>query len=303
MESSFEGIKEIYNGLIENDYDISSLMSWKIGGKVRCIVFPEEESQIINLINYINNNNIPYYIIGKGSNILFGNSYYNGLIIYLGKKFNSYKLQELPDGSLITCSSGISLAELGKIAKDNLLTGFEFLSFIPGSIGGAIITNAEAHKQSIGANIISVKVFENGIIKKYTNEMCEFNYRTSIFENIHNLVILSVELMLNKSSLKEITNKMQMAKEYRLNKQPKKPSAGSVFKNPNQTAAGKIIDDIGLKGLQKGDARISEIHGNFILNENKATSEDVIYLINTIRDRVKQIYDLDLKLEIKLFNL
>ncbi len=303
MDNSFQEIKEIYNGLIEYDYDISNLMTWKIGGKVRCIVFPEDESQILKLIKYVEKNNISYYIIGKDSNILFGNSYYNGLIIYLGKKFNSFKVLEKQDGYLITCSSGISLAELGKIAKDKVLTGLEFLSFIPGSLGGAIITNAEAHKQSIGDSILNVKVIENGMIKVYPKAICEFNYRSSIFENIQDLVILSVDLFLEKGSLDEILNKMVIAKEYRLKKQPKKPSAGSVFKNPDHVAAGKLVEDLGLKGLFKGDARISKIHGNFIINENHATSEDVLYLINIIKDKVNEIYDIYLKLEIKLFNI
>ncbi len=303
MATNFLNIEKIYNGLIEYDYDISELTTWKIGGKVKCIVFPQYESQIVVLIDYLKRMNIPYYIIGKGSNILFGNNDYNGLIIYLGKKFDTYEITKDIDGSIINCLSGMSLMKIGKIAKEKSLTGFEYLSLIPGSLGGAIITNAEAHKKAISDLIISVKVLENGMIKDYTNEMCMFKYRTSIFEGNKDLVVLSAILALENGNKEEIINKMLIAKDYRIKKQPKKPSAGSVFKNPNLAPAGKLIDDLGLKGVYKGDAKISNIHGNFIINEDNAKSEDVLYLIKIIRDKVEEKYKISLDLEIKMFNI
>jgi len=303
LATNFLNIEKIYNGLIEYDYDISELTTWKIGGKVKCIVFPQYESQIVVLIDYLKRMNIPYYIIGKGSNILFGNNDYNGLIIYLGKKFDTYEITKDIDGSIINCLSGMSLMKIGKIAKEKSLTGFEYLSLIPGSLGGAIITNAEAHKKAISDLIISVKVLENGMIKDYTNEMCMFKYRTSIFEGNKDLVVLSAILALENGNKEEIINKMLIAKDYRIKKQPKKPSAGSVFKNPNLAPAGKLIDDLGLKGVYKGDAKISNIHGNFIINEDNAKSEDVLYLIKIIRDKVEEKYKISLDLEIKMFNI
>jgi len=301
--SEIKELEKIDSGLIKYDYDISGLTTWKIGGKVKGIVFPEYESQVFNVVKFVKENNIPFYIIGKGSNILFGNKYFEGLIIYLGKKFNSYELLKEVKTCTLNCSSGISLMNLGKIAKNNSLTGFEYLSFIPGTLGGAIITNAEAHKKSISELIISVKVIENGTIKIYTNEMCKFGYRTSIFENTKKLIILSAKLILDNGLEAEIAKKINLAKDFRINKQPKKPSAGSVFKNPEIDSAGKIIDDLGLKGISKGDAKISNIHGNFIINVNQAHSDDILYLINLIQEKVKEKYDITLDLEIKLFNI
>ncbi|KAF0091437.1 MAG: UDP-N-acetylmuramate dehydrogenase [Fusobacteria bacterium] len=303
MDNKLFNITKVYKGEIAFNYDIKKLMSWKIGGLVECIAFPKSEQEIIELKEYVEKHEIPYYIIGKGSNILFGNQIFQGLIIYLGKNYTSYNIEEVTGGFKITCSSGLTLAKLGNIAKEEMLSGCEYLSYIPGSIGGAILTNAEAHKQAIGNITTKVKVLDNNRIVEYTKEMCDFKYRSSIFENKSNIVILSIEVYLIKTSKEEISLKMKEAKDYRLSKQPNKPSAGSVFKNHSLGPAGKLIEDAGLKGLKVGDAKISELHGNFITNENMATSEDVIYLIETIRQKIKDKFDIDIELEIKLFNL
>ena len=303
MDNKLFNITDIYKGEIAFNYDIKKLMSWKIGGLVKCIAFPKNEQEIICLKQYVEKYEIPYYIIGKGSNILFGSQTYQGLVIYLGKNYISYTIEEVTGGTKLICSSGLTLAKLGNIAKGEMLSGCEYLSYIPGSIGGAILTNAEAHKQAIGDITTKVKVIENNHIVEYTKEMCEFKYRSSIFEHKNNIVILSIEMFLTKGAKESISSKMKNAKDYRLSKQPNKPSAGSVFKNPNIGPAGKLIDELGLKGIEAGDAKISELHGNFITNENMANSEDVIYLINTIRQKIKDKYDIDIELEIKLFNM
>jgi UDP-N-acetylmuramate dehydrogenase len=303
LNNKLINITDVYKGELAFNYDIKKLMSWKIGGLVECIAFPRNEEEIVILLEYSKKYDIPYYVIGRGSNILFGSQDFQGLVIYLGKNYVSYTLEKVETGYKLVCSSGITLARLGKIAKEKSLTGFEYLSYIPGSIGGAVITNAEAHKQAIGDIVTKIKVLEDSKIIEYTKEMCEFKYRTSIFENKENIVIVSVELLLTENSQDEILVKMKEAKDYRLNRQPNKPSAGSVFKNPDIAPAGKIIEEIGLKGLKAGDAKISELHGNFIVNENKATSDDVIYLIRTIKHMIKEKYDIDIELEIKLFNI
>ncbi len=303
MENKLLNITDVYKGEVAFDFDIKKLMSWKIGGIVKCIAFPKNESEIIDLRDYAERFSIPYYIIGKGSNILFGSQTFHGLVIYLGKNYISYTIEETEGGYKLICSSGLSLAKLGQIAKEESLTGCEYLSYIPGSIGGAILTNAEAHKQTIGDITKKVKVLEDKKIVEYTKEMCKFQYRSSIFENKSNIVILSIEIFLIKDSEKNILSKMKEAKDYRISRQPNKPSAGSVFKNPSIGPAGKIIEEAGLKGFEVGDAKISEVHGNFIINENKASSDDVIYLIKKIRQKIKDKYDIDIELEINLFNM
>lgn len=303
MNNKLFNITDVYKGEIAFNHDIKKLMSWKIGGMVDCIAFPKNEEEIIILMEYAKYHSIPNYIIGRGSNILFGNKIFHGLVIYLGKNYVSYTIEESNDGSRLICSSGLTLAKLGKIAKDKSLTGFEYLSYIPGSIGGAILTNAEAHKQSIGDITTRVKVIENGEIIEYSKAMCDFKYRSSIFENKSNIIILSVEIQMTKGSKEEILSKMDEAKAYRVSKQPKEPSAGSIFKNPGIGPAGKLIQDAGLKGLESGNAQISELHGNFIVNKKEATSDDIICLIKTIKETIKDKYDVELELEIKLFNL
>ncbi len=303
MSNKLLNITTVYKGEIAFNFDIKKLMSWKIGGIVECIAFPKNEDEIIILMEYAKNHSIPNYIIGRGSNILFGDKIFHGLVIYLGKNYVTYTIEESIDGFRLVCSSGLTLAKLGKIAKENSLIGCEYLSCIPGSIGGAILTNAEAHKQSIGDITTKVKVIEDGKIIEYSKEMCEFKYRSSVFENKCKTIILSVELHMVKGSKNEILSKMEEAKAYRLTKQPKEPSAGSVFKNPVIGPAGKLIQDAGMKGLESGNAKISELHGNFIVNSNEATSDDIINLIKAIKKTINDKYGIDLELEIKLFNM
>lgn len=303
MSNNLLNITNVYKGEIAFNYDIKKLMSWKIGGLVECITFPRNEDEILILMEYAKDNCIPYYVIGRGSNILFGDMFFHGLVIYLGKNYINYTIEESNDGYRLVCSSGLSLGKLGKIAKENSLTGCEYLGCIPGTIGGAILTNAEAHKQSIGDIVTKVKVIENGEILEYFKEMCGFKYRSSIFENKSNIIILSVELQLTKGLMNEILSRIGEAKAFRLSKQPKDPNAGSIFKNPTIGPAGKLIQDAGLKGLESGDAKVSELHGNFIVNRKNATSDDIISLIETVKETIKNKYGVELELEIKLFNL
>lgn len=303
MNSNFSDIGAVFDGEKQFDQELGKLTSWKIGGKVACIAYPENYNQIIALKEYAENNKLPFYIIGKGSNILFGSGYFPGLIIYLGKNFNQYSLEVSAGGARINCNSGLSLSKLGIFAKEASLTGMEYLSFVPGTVGGAVITNAEAHGQSISDNIRKITILRDNKLVEYSKEMCKFSYRSSIFEKMSNFVILSVEFELLHDDIEQISIRMAEARKFRIDKQPKKPSAGSVFKNPGIGPAGKLIQDLGLKGVRRGDAMISDIHGNFITNENKASSEDVLFLIEMIQERIKKEYDIFLDLEIKLFNI
>lgn len=290
-----------YKGELKEDYSIKGLTTWKIGGVCKFVAFPESEEELIVLYKMVEKYNIKHYVIGKASNILFGDKYFHGMVIYLGKNFNSCSIKKMKNKVEIAALSGLTLSKFGKIAADNLLEGFEYLSCIPGTLGGALTTNAEAHKTSIGGLIKEVKVLDNGQIKVIAKKDCGFTYRSSIFEN-SNYIIIKVVLELHHGNIIEIKKKMKEAKSFRMNSQPKKSSAGSVFKNPSINSAGLLIDKLGLKGKKIGEAVISDIHANFILNEDKARSEDILKLIKLIKREVKFNYNIDLELEIKLFN-
>lgn len=292
-------IKEVYKGELKEDFNIASLTSWKIGGICRYIAFPKSKVELIDLFSFITRNGIDYYIIGKGSNILFQDKYFNGIVIYLGKNFNDYTIQQKEDIFEIKALSGLTLNKLGKIARDNCLTGIEYLTYIPGTLGGALITNAEAHKTSIGDLVKEVTVLDNGIVTTLDRNECNFSYRSS---SLGNKIVLEVVLELKKGDVNLIEEKMEEAKRFRIEKQPSKPSAGSVFKNPSIGPAGLLIDELGFKGKKVGGAIISNKHANFILNNDKATSKDVLELIEMIEVGVRNRYNLDLELEIKIFN-
>ena len=301
MEEFEKELYDKYKGELKRDFNIKGLTTWKIGGLCKFVAFPKNEEELLVLCDLINTYNIKHYIIGKASNILFGDKYFSGMVIYLGKNFNEYSLNKVNDKVEITALSGLTLNKFGKIAQENSLTGAEYLTYIPGTLGGALITNAEAHKTSIGELVKSVKVLENGKIKVLTNNDCNFRYRSSIFEN-SNYIIIEVVLELKYGDETEIISKMAEAKSFRISKQPKKPSAGSVFKNPEIGPAGLLIDNLGLKGKKIGDALVSDVHANFILNENNASTTNVLDLIKIIKNEVKDKYKIDLELEIKIFN-
>lgn len=307
MERGMEDFKDLlateYKGELAYDALIGPMLTWKIGGKSSVAAFPSCESELLALLRLAKESGIPSYIIGRGSNILFGDRDFKGLVIYLGRNFKNWSCEPGPGGStLLRAQSGISLSRLGAIARERSLTGLENLTFIPGSLGGALITNAEAHKSSIGSLVRSVRVLDGEELRTLSREDCGFAYRTSVFEQKPELVILEAELMLETGDPAAIEEKTREAGLFR-SSQPKGPSAGSVFKNPPGNPAGMLIDRTGLKGRSHGGAVISDLHANFILNRGNARAEDVLRLIELAREEVHRKYGVNLELEIKLFNV
>ena len=303
LEEFKEKLTSEYKGELALDALIGPLLTWKIGGKSSIVAFPSCESEVISLIRLAKEAGIPRYIIGRGSNILFGDRDFKGLVIYLGRNFKDCRIEPGPDGAtILRAESGITLSRLGSIARERGLTGLENLTFIPGSLGGALITNAEAHKTSIGSLVRTVRVLDGEEVRSLPTEDCGFGYRTSIFEGRPELVILGAELLLAPGDPAAIEEKTREAGLFR-SSQPKGPSAGSVFKNPPGNPAGMLIDRSGLKGRSRGGAVISDVHANFFLNKGSACAEDVLWLIELARNEVAEKYGINLELEIKLFNV
>ena len=284
---------------IEKDISLSTLTTYKTGGIAKLVVYPNNINNLKQMLKLIHKYNIKYFILGKGSNTLFSDKEFNGVIIKLDK-LNNFKIKQTE----IYVESGMILSKLVQASIKNELTGLEFAIGIPGTIGGAIYMNAGAYGNNMSNIVKSVIVLnEKFQIKEIPLEKLKFDYRYSIFQANKNLICVSANIKLEHGNHEEIASKIKENLLKRKNSQPLEyPSAGSVFRNPEGNYAGKIIEELGLKGKNIGGAEISTKHANFIINKNNASSSDILNLIKLVQKEVKDKYKIDLKLEQQLVN-
>lgn len=287
---------------IENIKENESLKihtTYKIGGIAKYFITPKDLNELISLIKYLRENNIKYMILGNGSNTIFSSKTYDGAIINL----SNLNKMEIKDNKIYV-ESGYQLIKLSIDAMNNNLSGLEFASGIPANVGGAVYMNAGAYKSDM-SNLIKEVTFldENLELKTLKNNELDFSYRHSLFQE-KNYIIISTVLNLEKGNKEEIKELMDNRKQRRIDSQPLDyPSAGSVFRNPStEVFAGKLIEDLGLKGYMIGGAKISEKHANFIINYDNATGEDIKKLIEFIKEKVKEKYNIDLIVEQRFVN-
>ncbi|MBW4829565.1 MAG: UDP-N-acetylmuramate dehydrogenase [Clostridiaceae bacterium] len=295
-------IKKIFSdneniGKVLLDEPMKNHTSFKIGGPTDIMVIPGSEKELIEGIKICKDNNINYYIMGNGSNLLASDKGIEGVVIKISEEFGDIVVND----TFIKAESGALLTVVSKKALKNSLTGLEFASGIPGSIGGAITMNAGAYGGEMKDIVTKVRCLDSdGNVVEYSNEEMEFRYRKSRVED-EGLIVLSVEMELEKGDYKAIEEKMRELTEKRTSKQPLHlPSAGSTFKRPEGYFAGKLIDDSGLRGIRYGGAQVSEKHCGFIVNIDNATSEDVRTLIKTVQKIVKDNYGVELETELKI---
>ncbi len=297
-------MKDIYEELasiaeVDRDIPLSKMTTLRIGGIARYVVYPENSLSLEGIIYKLNTEHIPYKVIGKGSNLLCSDDVFEGVIIRLDRYFvDAYYV----DNQLVA-EAGCSIIALSYDAMKNDLSGLEFASGIPGTVGGVTFMNAGAYKSSMADIIDSVSVYHDGKIEWLSNSDCEFSYRTSIFQKHPDWIILAVKMNLTKSNQQDIRELMDSRRERRMNAQPlDKPSAGSVFRNPENVPAWKLIEGVGYRGKRIGDAVVSTKHVNFIVNDGHATASDFITLVNDVQKAVKDKYDIDLFMEVEKFN-
>lgn len=273
---------------------ISKHTTYKVGGKAKAIVYPNSVDNLIKLLKELKSLNENYKIIGKGSNLIFSSKDYDGVLINL-EELKTFKI----DGNIVTAEAGVSTIKLALETAKNNLSGLEFASGIPGTIGGGVFMNAGAYNSDFSNIIKEVKYLDQDFnIKVIQNKDMKFSYRDSIFKEKRDMIIIEATMELNPKSYSEINEIILSRREKRIATQPLEyPSAGSVFRNPELAPAGKLIDDLGLKGYQIGGAKISEKHANFIINDGDATGEDIKALIDYIKEKVKNEYNVDLYLE------
>ncbi|WP_250277652.1 UDP-N-acetylmuramate dehydrogenase [[Clostridium] colinum] len=270
--------------------------TFKIGGNADYLLLPNTIQEILDCIKICEKNNIDYYIIGNGSNLLVSDKGFRGAIIKLFKNFNNIEI----DKNIIKVQSGATLSSIAKKAYENSLKGFEFAAAIPGTIGGGVSMNAGAYGGELKDVIKEVTILENGKIITLDNKDCEFEYRNSkILKN--RLVVLEAIIELEIGEKEEILEKMKQNNKARNEKQPVEyPSAGSTFKRPVNNFAGKLIMEAGLAGKSIGGACISNKHCGFIINNGNATCEDVLKLADFACKEVKNKFNITLEKEIRV---
>ena len=299
MKEVIEFIEKNKIGKHLQNVEMKKHTSYRAGGKASVMVFPKNERMLIKLLKYLRDNKIKHKILGNGSNTLFSDNLYEGVIIKLDA-FNKVVFNR----NKITCGSGASLIHVSNMALKKGLTGLEFATGIPGTIGGAVYMNAGAYKSDMGYIVESVKVITPSYeVIKLTNKEMNFHYRTSFLQKHPKYVCIEATLKLQKGDREAMAEVVRDRRERRLASQPLEyPSCGSVFRNPPDLFAGKLIEDLGLKGYRIGGAMVSEKHANFIINYDNATSEDIHSLILYVQEEVKKKYDVDLKIEQEFVN-
>ena len=274
--------------------------TFKIGGPAQYYVTPESVTQIQEVVSLCKDKNISLHVIGNGSNILVGDDGVDGVVLALFNTFSDYEIKD----NVITAQAGMSLIKLAVIALREGLTGLEFASGIPGSVGGAVYMNAGAYDGQMKDVVTSVTVLdEAGNIRILGRDELDMGYRTSAVAK-HNMIVLQVIIELKAGNKEQIKDRMNQLSELRKQKQPLEyPSAGSTFKRPEGYFAGKLIADAGLKGYSIGGAAVSEKHAGFVVNMGGATAKDVVELTDYIKKRIIEQFGVTLELEIKKIGL
>jgi len=270
--------------------------TYGIGGLADLMIFPKSKQDLIKVIEIINENKIQLTILGSGSNVLVSDNGIRGAVISLK---NSLKQIEV-DENILYAECGTMLGKIVKHAVKNNLIGLENLNGVPGTLGGALIMNAGAWGGEISENLIHVEVINSkSEIQKIQKKDLNFSYRQSSFNKDD--ILLSAKFNLKKADKDIIKENFIEAQSGRKKSQPlNKRSAGSLFKNPKNNSAGKLLDEAGLKGFSIGDAKISEKHANFFINDGDATSKDMLMLIKKAHKEVKDKFNVNLSLEVKL---
>lgn len=290
----FRDIDNLDVGNVFYDVDLSRLTTYKLKGTGAVLVIPNSIDSLKVLINYIKSKNYKYKVIGNGSNLIFTKSYYDGILIKLDC------LDDLKfDENIVTVGAGYNLMKLALKCSMMGLSGLEFATGIPGSVGGSVYMNAGAYNSDISNVLESALVLTPDLdIVEFKNADFNFSYRTSFLQKSSGYVCLSAKFKLNFGDKDEIMELVNNRRERRFASQPLEyPSAGSVFRNPDGDFAGRLIEEIGFKGKSFGGAQVSSKHANFIINTGDATGSDVKHLIDDIKKQVKNKYDIDLKVE------
>lgn len=295
-----EDLEKLDVGEMIEDEPMYKHTTYKVGGPARIYLKVKDVDSLIKTIKYCGKHRVKYLVIGRGSNLLFSDREYEGLIISLNECFYEIKV----NGSTMIAQAGVPMISLSYQAAKIGLSGFEFMGGIPGSIGGGIYMNAGAYKYDLASVVKTVTLLnEKHEVVTFNNEQMDFSYRHSICQDNRKLIVLEVTFELTAKSPDEIKAVLDKRKERRMSSQPwNMPSAGSVFRNPQDKPAWQYIDECGLRGYEIGGAQVSPKHSNFIVNNGYASAKDIYDLIMLVQEKVNEKFGVKLRREVGLIN-
>ncbi|MDT0159487.1 MULTISPECIES: UDP-N-acetylmuramate dehydrogenase [unclassified Bacillus (in: firmicutes)] len=298
MDELISRLKDMQVGKVKEQEPLANHTTMKIGGPADLFVEPSSIDNFIKTMELIREHNIKWRVIGRGSNLLVSDKGIEGAVIKLGPGLDKLEV----DGSEVTAGGGFSIVSLSVQISRKGLSGLEFASGIPGSVGGAVYMNAGAHGSDISKILKKAFVlFEDGTMEWLTNEQMKFSYRTSVLQKERPGIVLEAVFSLQEGERDSIVAEMQKNKDYRKETQPYNyPCAGSIFRNPLPQYAGQLIESAGLKGHSIGGAKISELHGNFIVNAGSASAEDVLGLIEHVKDTIYSQFKVKMETEVEI---
>ncbi len=304
------------SGFLEKNVSLKEYNTMRIDSVARYFLKAKDEEDLIKGVKYAKENKVPFLVIGGGSNIIFPKEY-EGLVILLAME--EYKIKEKEEEIILTAEAGVTLSDAATLINQRMGRGLEWAGGVPGTIGGAIRGNAGAFNDFMMDCVSWVEALNTDNLEKenFNREECRFDYRESIFKKNKNYIILRAEMSFTKK--KEDDKKLEEYLCYREDNHPEEPSSGSIFKNPVVTdefygtfkEAEKfkkmgfvpikfLIEECGLKGEKRGGAKISEKHANFIINEGNATGDDIKELIDLVKVKIKQRFDIDVFEEVEI---
>ncbi|WP_410983853.1 UDP-N-acetylmuramate dehydrogenase [Bacillus cereus] len=283
--------------VLENEA-LARYTTMKIGGPADILIVPSSVIGVEKTLDLIKKYHTKWTAIGRGSNLLVSDKGIEGVVIRLGEGLDHLEIE----GTIVRVGGGYPLIKLSTLLSRQGLAGLEFASGIPGSVGGAVYMNAGAHKSDMSEILTRACImFEDGTMKWLTKEEMEFSYRTSVLQTKRPGIVVEAELQLKVGNREEIVGIMQKNKDYRRETQPwNHPCAGSIFRNPLPNFAGNLVEKAGLRGYQIGGAKISEMHGNFIVNTGSASAQDVLDLIAFVKKTIKEKFGVDMHTEVEI---
>ncbi|MGZ4160573.1 MAG: UDP-N-acetylmuramate dehydrogenase [Neobacillus sp.] len=298
MDERFTEFQALNVGKVKKNEPLAHHTTIKIGGPADLFIEPSSVEDLKKVMVIISKHHLKWRAIGRGSNLLVSDKGIEGVVIKLGPGLDTLKV----NGAEVTVGGGHSLISLSTLISKKGFTGLEFASGIPGSVGGAVYMNAGAHGSDISKILTRAHIlFDDGSMEWLSNEEMEFTYRTSVLQKKRPGIVVEAEFKLSDGEKATIVKQMQKNKDYRKDTQPWNfPCAGSIFRNPLPNYAGKLIEVAGLKGFSIGGAKISEMHGNFIVNTGNATAGDVFSLIQHVKDTIYDLYQIRMETEVEI---
>lgn len=286
----------------KKDVLLSGYSRWRIGGVADCVVSPATVEELVDVISYVRNRTIPYVIIGETSNLLFPTEGIRALVIHFGKNFSKLSIA----GSRVFAQSGAWVPRFSLSVAKMGLGGTEHMIGIPGTLGGLIYMNGGSSRKGVGDHVVKVNTLSpEGDLAVFNREECGFQYRSSVFQsNGHIIISAEFDYPLSGDAVAVRRDMLRILRERRRKFPRKTPNCGSVFVSDPKMykeygSPGEIIERCGLKGLEKGNAKISELHANFILNKGAATAEDVLFLINLVQKTAEKETGYSMRSEVR----